>query len=1669
MPIYTVPTRNHTEVLGVSSFQKNPPQNTFPKSNRFGQQLKSQVPEDEQDNSLSLSLTKTKEINRTYVISACKNAGDTSVTFKPEGRLTLQRRTGASKISSSIDKQLEEKTAQDIESTQTDGRLTLKRRLGTGSIEKHKTNKNSEPGIENRDSVVAQTNNKNGFPPDIRTNNTHYIKSSTQLVEGQMNEKRCSDLKNKDSLANLNGSSGNGNSKCLKYRTTIADAKIQNDVPRSAHLIATKLVNRTPGVKLNEKDNFNELNGKERIQNSVAKYGSLEKQRTPRKGGTTEGTKATPMRGTLQDAKSPAMSTLKNRTPCLQVILKKNTNASSSLSIHRSAREEGSQIFMRPAALKVETVAQNTCIEENSLKVENSKVTVAVRVRPFSDRERKEKAFQVVSMSGLETAVRHPETKQVYDFIYDFSFWSFDHCDPNFASQETIYKALAVPLLERAFEGYNTCLFAYGQTGSGKSYTMMGFGEELGIIPRFCEDLFTQIAQMDTQQNLYHLEMSYFEVYNEKIHDLLIFKAENGQKKQPLRVREHPVLGPYVEDLTANMVSSYSDIQSWLELGNKQRATAATGMNDKSSRSHSVFTLVMTQTKTEFVEEEGHDHRITSRINLIDLAGSERCSPSQTSEERLKEGVSINKSLLTLGKVISALSEQSQNRKKAFIPYRESVLTWLLKESLGGNSKTTMIATISPAASNVEETLSTLRYAKQARLIINVAKVNEDVNAKLIRELKAEIEKLKAARKSTLNRDPEKYRQYLQEITSLRVKLHQQERDMAEMQRAWKEKFEQAEQRKFEETKELQKAGITFKMDNRLPNLVNLNEDPQLSEMLLYMIKEGQTTVGKYNPNSHHDIQLSGVLIADDHCVIKNVDGRVSITPLGEAKTYVNGKHVSEPTVMHHGDRVILGGDHYFRFNHPVEVQKVKRPSCGTTLSCDGPKDFEFAKNELLVAQRSQLESEIEAARLKAKEEMMQGIQVAKEMAQQELISQKKVYESKIKSLEAELREESHKKQIQEMNHQQTANKIQELEKAKQHLELEVCFSKKRLEMETLATRQALEDHTIRHAKILEALEAEKQKIAEEIETLQQNRGNGNKTITSKPNWNSMKLSLMIQEANTISSKLGKHTVFCRHDISEQGNGTGPSVKVLVRNLKLGIATFWSLEKFEYKLAAMKELYESNGSNKADDIFYDPADEWEPDLTTTSVSSFSKRRSRSFMKNRRISGCLSDIKLQPIQTLHTSHLSGSVNKSSSICSGSSESFLPGICKELIGSALDLLGQNHEEEKSIANSLLTNLLTIYTGVTAISNAYEQQDEESQDNFFLLDRATQSCSIRITSAFEQLVVLTEHWLNSFQKCTDSLKIDDELRLGVKNLGGYLQLLLQGCCSDISSMVTEAHNKIIQIVKQAGKHVGHLTAFIGSDLHLSEETKEGATISQEDFILAIYDGVGSGLKSLLDSVQKKTREMQKELLKQYPQNEVQNQIKNNAVAFARSLENTISDCKKREMGTQLTKEESAHQELKKATNLASEYLELEQCIDKVCQIITTSLQGSYRNTTQLRSYTEKICILAGHFNTYCTSFSLPSASANSPTCGTTTSFMVTSELDSLAKSLIISFELEQGHNSLASQTICMQKTKTEEKQLETGESTWKQKGVPKREYKLQPPATSSGKLSPSGIQWV
>uniref|UniRef100_A0AAX7VW16 Kinesin-like protein KIF14 n=1 Tax=Astatotilapia calliptera TaxID=8154 RepID=A0AAX7VW16_ASTCA len=1115
----------------------------------------------------------------------------------------------------------------------------------------------------------------------------------------------------------------------------------------------------------------------------------------------------------------------------------------------RAQQAENTKPFPAPRISKTTSgVTSEGLKQQDLLKMENSAVTVAVRVRPFSARlvEKAEKSSQVIFMNGQETVVQHPESKQSYSFTYDFSFCSVDASDSNFACQQTVYETLAKPLLLRAFEGFNTCLFAYGQTGSGKSYTMMGFEEEVGVIPKFCHELFSKLASIKSEVKC-HVEMSYFEVYNEKIHDLLVTREEPNQRTMPLRVREHPVHGPYV---------------GWLELGNKQRATAATGMNDKSSRSHSVFTLVMTQTKTELVEGEEHDHSITSRINLIDLAGSERCHSAQTSGDRLREGASINKSLLTLGKVISALSEQALTKKKVFIPYRDSVLTWLLKESLGGNSKTAMIATLSPAGSNVEESLSTLRYAQQARTIINVAKVNEDTNAKLIRELKAEVEKLLAAQMSSQGVEPERVRLFQQEISTLKNKLCQQEREMIEANRAWREKLEQAEIRKREETKELQKAGVTFKVDNRLPNLVNLNEDPQLSEMLLYMIKEGRTTVGK--SNSSHDIQLTGALIADQHCVISNIHDTVSIIPMENAKTFVNGNLISESTVLHHGDRVILGGDHYFRFNHPAEVQSGKRASCWTGEG-DGHKDFEFAKNELLAAQRALLEAEIEEAHLKAKQEMMQGIQMAKEVAQKELSDQKVLYEEKIRALERELNEENERKRQQELEKQRVASQMAELKTAKLELEQEVDVQRKRLRihMET----QAMEEHRVRQARIVEALEAEKKKIGKELEEIQKKRAlRENHTPQHvSPQWDAMKLSLMIEEANKISAKLKKHTVFSRHESSENEK-CGGVLQVRVQNTKLGIATFWCLEKFQNNIAAMRELERGDSSSKDDNVFYDPDDEWEQDISASSSSaaSFSRRRSRSLLKSRRISGRLYEIRVHPIQSLHSGSSQSAglmgVTKSPSLHSSISDPGMPGICKELVGQSLARLRSSTGSEESMADRLISDLNLVYMAVQTISDLYDSLD----DDMFVGNLVAQTELVKATTAIENAVFVTMQWLASVKPSSGLLyTIAEELKSQVKKMGGFFQMLIQGCESEITSMVKEARRKTSQCLDKTLLALGHMAVVTGMSLNV---TGLGPSV-----VTCLMKGTGKGVRSLLEESLTITREMLREAQLSYPRSSV------------------------------------------------------------------------------------------------------------------------------------------------------------------------------------------------------
>lgn len=319
------------------------------------------------------------------------------------------------------------------------------------------------------------------------------------------------------------------------------------------------------------------------------------------------------------------------------------------------------------------------------------------------------------------------------NFTFDKSFWSHDESSPHYSHQEDIYASFGEEFLDHNFDGYHTCIFAYGQTGSGKSYTMMGTPDQPGLTPRTCQALFQRIQEEQNGNISYNVHVSYFEVYNEHVRDLL---TPRTNPPQYLKIRESKSDGVYVQNLTDSAVKSYSDVERLMKMGDQNRTVASTKMNDTSSRSHAVFTLTLRQIQHDIATDSTIER--TARMRLVDLAGSERAQRTEATGQRLREGGNINQSLTTLGRVIAALADPKRQRattpttgrpntprrRAEMVPYRDSVLTWLLKDSLGGNSKTAMVACISPT--DYDETLSTLRYADQAKRIQLRAHVNQD-------------------------------------------------------------------------------------------------------------------------------------------------------------------------------------------------------------------------------------------------------------------------------------------------------------------------------------------------------------------------------------------------------------------------------------------------------------------------------------------------------------------------------------------------------------------------------------------------------------------------------------------------------------------------------------------------------------------------------------------------------------------------------------------------------------------------------------------------------------------------------------------------------------------------------------------------------------------------------
>ena len=371
-------------------------------------------------------------------------------------------------------------------------------------------------------------------------------------------------------------------------------------------------------------------------------------------------------------------------------------------------------------------------------------VTVAVRIRPVNTREQEAGEKPVVAVQGGKTIVVDKNDgsivhKWAYDYVWDSTKVGTEGC----ATQQTVYNDYGTKVIKAIFEGFNACIFAYGQTGSGKTHSMMGsgMGEQRGLIPRLCEEIVsrTESHHQADSSHTYSISMSFLEIYQEKVKDLINPTAQN------LRVREHPSRGVYVDNLTYVTATSESEIMQCIEDGNKVRHVASTQMNDASSRSHAVFSLEVTHAVTTSLGDEDVTQTTTSKVVLVDLAGSERQKSTGATGERLAEGALINKSLTSLGLVINALAERSKKQLKGddfkgHVPFRDSTLTWLLKDTLGGNSKTFMVSTISCTDGQADETLSTLRYADRAKSIVTKPVVNEDPIQKIIKALQAEVE-----------------------------------------------------------------------------------------------------------------------------------------------------------------------------------------------------------------------------------------------------------------------------------------------------------------------------------------------------------------------------------------------------------------------------------------------------------------------------------------------------------------------------------------------------------------------------------------------------------------------------------------------------------------------------------------------------------------------------------------------------------------------------------------------------------------------------------------------------------------------------------------------------------------------------------------------------------------
>ena len=776
-------------------------------------------------------------------------------------------------------------------------------------------------------------------------------------------------------------------------------------------------------------------------------------------------------------------------------------------------------------------------------------VKVAVRVRPFNTREKERDSTSVIIMPGNNQTKIIDENGKEKTYTFDHSFWSHDGYkvlesgylepeDEKYADQKFVYNAVGKEVLDNAWEGYHCCLFAYGQTGSGKSYSMVGYGANKGIVPISCDEIFSRINQNDQPDKKYEVQVSMLEIYNEKVQDLLI--DPNKRPQGGLKIRQSTVLGVYVEGLTKYPVTSYEEINRKMEEGYRNRTIGATLMNATSSRAHTIvmidfrqLTQVGKKTTTKI-----------SMINLVDLAGSERLGSTGATGDRLKEGCNINKSLLILGNVINCLADKAIGKAKNVLPpYRDSALTRILQNALGGNSKTVMICALSPASINYEETLSTLRYADRAKKIQNKAVINESEHDKMIRLLREENSGLKKMiedlQSKLLGQGGVAGEDDKEAFLELKEQYEANQLALTDMQKSFQERLEEAKKHDAEI--------IGDEIDLNEPHLVVLNEDPQLSHKLRYSLKNLPFYVGRKQGNPKPQIILSGIGIRQNHAVfIKRGDNIVLKANDNGAKEYIfiNGKKLDndDGEILNNKDRIIFGTNTILLFMKESDGKDIYEV------------DWETAQTEFQDDYKRRQLEESEKKKQAEINSMKKGLE---EEYTKEKNKMEEEFKKKIEELQT-LKEKSKNEEIKKLE-EERKYKEQALKEKIEKLELET--EKKKREMERRERNELLKSETLKK-------NSEYNRSNEKFQSTVSN-------IVKKI----LKMQILIKELQ----RNIKLILTIPYNVIEKNDEK--NLLIRVENYEEGTVYYWTTDTFHNRYDLMKELLTKYYDDDKFDIF----------------------------------------------------------------------------------------------------------------------------------------------------------------------------------------------------------------------------------------------------------------------------------------------------------------------------------------------------------------------------------------------------------------------------------------------------------------------------------------------------